>query len=353
MKEELILFIHKVKSNANLLSLGETAAKAGIIEPMLRILGWDTSIASNEVTLEYPVEDGRIDYCLQANKSSQVFLEAKKPAEDLDRHADQLLDYAFRQGVKLAILSSGITWSFYLPLTEGKWEHRRFYTIDILEQEASEAASRFVDFLSKENVLSGNAVKNAQSLLEGRRRQEIVESTIPEAWNRIVSEPDSILLELLSELTAKLCGFKPTDDDLKEFFAHNSGKLLLTPEDDIPESESTPTSTPTSTGDRESIYIAESDKISVLSLVPEIVRILQSHGGRARKEQVEEEVYHKFERSFRLPYYQQPVSTGVPRWQHNLAWAKEAAKNRGLVKRPSESGRGVWELTQSGRAMKV
>lgn len=348
MKEELVEFIEKVRLSPNLLSLGEASTKTGIIEPILRILEWDTSIASDEVALEYPVEDGRIDYCLHANKSSHVFLEAKKPSEDLDRHADQLLAYAFRHGVKLAILSSGITWSFYLPLTEGKWEHRRFYTIDLLEQEPIEAATKFIGFLSKQNVFSGDAVKNAEGLLQGKRRLEVIESTIPEAWNRIVSEPNSSLSELLSELTAKLCGLRPTEDEFKSFFLRNSGKLLLTPEEELPEQQPPPFTAPTISG-REIIEVPDSEKISTKSLVPEIIKILHAHGGRARKEQVEEEIFKKFERTFTLPYYQQPVSNGIPRWQHNLAWAKEAAKNLGRIKRPSESGRGVWELTAAGR----
>jgi len=136
MKDELILFFQKIKANQTIRTLGETQAKSGIIEPMLRMLGWDTSIMGDEVTLEFPVEDGRIDYCLHTSKSNQVFLEAKKPSEDLDRHQDQILGYSFRQGIKLAVLSNGITWSFFLPLAEGKWENRRFYTVDILEQDS-------------------------------------------------------------------------------------------------------------------------------------------------------------------------------------------------------------------------
>jgi hypothetical protein len=85
----------------------------------------------------------------------------------------------------------------------------------------------------------------------------------------------------------------------------------------------------------------------------EIVRALQSFRGRATKEQVETYILSRHERVFTLPHYQQPVSCGVPRWQHNIAWAKEAAKKRGLVKWPSESGRGTWELTDEGKTLKV
>ncbi|MBW7889387.1 MAG: hypothetical protein H3C35_13705 [Bacteroidetes bacterium] len=61
MKDELIKFFQKIKNSELIQTLGETQAKSGIIEPILRMLGWDTSIMSDEVTLEFPVEDGRID----------------------------------------------------------------------------------------------------------------------------------------------------------------------------------------------------------------------------------------------------------------------------------------------------
>jgi len=40
------------------------------------------------------------------------------------------------------------------------------------------------------------------------------------------------------------------------------------------------------------------------------------------------------------------VSNEIPRWKHNVAWAKERAKHRGLIKNPRESGMGFWQLTE-------
>ena len=357
MKDELSLFLSRIKPNSSLLSLGETQAKSGIIEPILRLLEWDTSIASSEVILEYPVEQGRIDYCLQATTSTRVFLEAKKPAEDLDDHQDQLLEYSFRVGVKLAVLSNGVTWAFYLPLSEGKWEHRRFYTVDIIEQDANEAASRLIDFLGRQNVTSGDAVKHATQLLESKRRSDIINNSIPDAWNRIISEPDTSLLNLLAERTGKICGFQPSQNDLIEFFNQKSDTFLVSPEDDSLEPPASVTSASQRTTARvvarEHISISDSGKVLQTDLMYEIVRALQTFGGRAQKEQVEKHIYSKHERIFKLPYYQQLVSTGVPRWQHNIAWAKENAKKQEFVKWPSESGRGIWELTTKGKNTKV
>jgi hypothetical protein len=97
--------------------------------------------------------------------------------------------------------------------------------------------------------------------------------------------------------------------------------------------------------------ISPGKRISQDELIPHIIKVLQKHGGRARKDQVEEEIYQMFKDIFKEPYYQETVSIGVPRWQHNIAWAKERAKKRRLIKRPEESGRGFWEFTEKGMKM--
>lgn len=88
-----------------------------------------------------------------------------------------------------------------------------------------------------------------------------------------------------------------------------------------------------------------SNYISEAQLVPQIVAALRELGGRARKSDVEKKIHRRFEETFTQPYYQEEVS-GVVRWKHYIAWAKEQAKHAGLVKRPLQSGRGIWELTE-------
>lgn len=83
-------------------------------------------------------------------------------------------------------------------------------------------------------------------------------------------------------------------------------------------------------------------------LIPYIIAILRKYGGRARKEEVETEIYKTFCTIFQQDWYQDHVSYGIPRWKHLLAWAKEKAKEKGLIKWPKESGRGYWELTSEG-----
>lgn len=90
-------------------------------------------------------------------------------------------------------------------------------------------------------------------------------------------------------------------------------------------------------------------KITQDDLIPYIIKILHKHGGRASKKQVDEEIYQIFQDEFRDEWYQGVVSYGIPRWKHNIAFAKERAKLlHGYIKSAEESGRGIWELTQEG-----
>jgi len=344
--EQLIAFLEKLKRNPNVRSLDEAPTVQAVVLPILRYLGWDTDNVFDEVIPQFAVQGGKVDFCLRAN-SNDVFVEVKRPAEDLDAHQDQLLNYSYRQGVDLAVLTNGLSWSIYLPLKKGKWETRRCYTIDIVEQDSGEAASRFMELLSKPQVSSGQAVKNAEAIFESLLKKKTVEDTVPQAWNKITSEPEQALVNLLAEVTRKMCGVQPEIGQVKEFFNTFGGRFQLLPQDDLPE-EPKPTKV---AAPKRSISSSQPPirRITQDDLIPHILRSILNHGGKAPKETVQKDIYQKFKDIFDQPWYQELVAYGVPRWQHNVAWARNRAKDRELIKPPAESGRGYWELTELGR----
>ena len=69
---------------------------------------------------------GNVDFALRHRGVNKVFIEVKKVGAKFEAHQEQLLNYSFNYGVKLATLTNGLTWWFYLPLQEGRWEQRRF-----------------------------------------------------------------------------------------------------------------------------------------------------------------------------------------------------------------------------------
>ena len=166
-----------------------------------------------------------MDYALRHNNYNKVFIEVKKVGEDLEKHQEQLLNYSFQEGVKLAILTNGVTWWFYLPLHEGSWEQRKFYTIEIYDQDAEEITQKFVEFLFKENVVSGKAIENAEKIYTSKQKQYLIKDTLPKAWDKLINEPDENLIELIAETTEKLCGYKPDHSTVENFLASYVRKM--------------------------------------------------------------------------------------------------------------------------------
>jgi len=216
MNEELLRLINNFKKDRRLLSFDEASTKQAVILRILNALGWDP-FNIDEVCPEYSVSGKRVDYALRYNGRNKVFIEVKRINEDLEKHQEQLLNYSFQEGVKLAILTNGISWWFYLPLREGSWEQRKFYTIEIYDQDSEDIVNKFEDFLAKGNVISDKAIKNAENLYKSRQKHNLIRETIPKAWEKIITEPDDLLVELLAETTEKLCGYKPDNDVIEKF----------------------------------------------------------------------------------------------------------------------------------------
>ena len=352
-------WIKEIRDDPNISTWNEAQAKEWIIRPILDLLGW----GGREITPEYGVGARRVDYSLQADGDNEVFLEAKKPGEELENHQEQLLDYSFKEGVELAILTNSIFWWFYLPLKKGVWDDRKFYTIDILGQEIEDIVDKFDLLLSREHIASGKAVQHAESILESRQREERVKQALPEAWNSVIKEPHELLVEILIETVEEACDFKLENSEILRFMRFHHEKWLLStePEQEFPP----PTTSPITTTESPNKNQTESpkrmqsitkdeekphNKITQDQLIPHILKILYDHGGRAPKHQVENKIYESLEDIFQHKWYQATVSHGIPKWKHDIAWAKQRAKDlHGFIKDPEESGRGIWELTQEGK----
>lgn len=227
MKEQLMGFIADIRANNLINSFDEATTKQAIILRLLSALSWNI-FDTSEVKPEYSVSSKRVDYSLRINNANKVFLEVKKVTEDLENHQEQLLNYSFQEGVKLAILTNGITWWFYLPLNEGNWEQRRFYAIDIIQQDQSDIAKKFIDFLGKESVKNEEAVKKAEQIYKGQVKDIEIKRNLPRAWNKLISETDDLLVDLINETLEKICGYRADEKLIEDFLKWNVGTIDIT-----------------------------------------------------------------------------------------------------------------------------
>lgn len=207
-------------STGRLTQFDEANTKATAIEPILRELGWDV-VDPDEVRREHSVGNRSVDYALFCDDTLKVFVEAKKGSESLERHQQQLLDYAFAEGVEIAVLSNGGTWWFYLPIRAVNWGRRRVATLELYQQNSTKIAQKLVDLLGKNDVCCGGTIENAE-------RHQILEA-LPNVWNRLVSEPDSSIVNLLAEQTHKLCVREPDRDEVEQFLSGHLEQIQITP----------------------------------------------------------------------------------------------------------------------------
>ena len=200
----------------------EEAARQTAVLPVLDALGWDCW-DGNEVTPEFEVRGGRVDYCLQVPGQRLVLIEVKRTGTDLTGHQEQLLRYAFDEGVPLAALTDGRVWWLYLPTAAGNWEQRRFFSIDFRQQEASRAAADLERFLSRSDIVSGAALKEAQREFESQERDRRVRAALQDAWKQVLGDPDGLLRDLLAETVKEISGHQPDRDTVAGFLQGISG----------------------------------------------------------------------------------------------------------------------------------
>ncbi len=85
-------------------------------------------------------------------------------------------------------------------------------------------------------------------------------------------------------------------------------------------------------------------------LIHFLILVIHTFGGSAKKNQVDDKMFEILHSEFSKDIYQETVANNVERWKHDIAWAKERAKqHHGFIKSAVDAGWGIWELTKIGR----
>ena len=225
MEKKIVSFINDLKSNKKLAAFDEAATKQAVVLRLLSFLGWDI-FDVEQVYPDYSANSSNVSYALRIKNSNKVFIEVKRVHSKLDNHQKTLVNLASREGVNLAVLTNGTIWWFYLISANGSWQRKWFYSIDLIKQKPDAFVPNLMDLLSKTKVAKGQSLKAAKSLFQ-RKRQKLAANFLPEAWNQIISQPNKIFVELLSEQTEKLCRYKVDTKSIQKFLDKHKDKWLV------------------------------------------------------------------------------------------------------------------------------
>jgi len=195
----------------------EQSISQSIVLPVLAALGWDIFDA-HVVCPEYSTESRRrVDFALKLpSRPPMVFIEVKQPNRDLGADR-QLFEYSFHEGIPIAVLTTGVTWDFYLPSGQGEYEDRRFYRLDLTRRADEESSMRLERYLGYSNALSGEAVAAARADYDDRTRRRTAQRALPTCWKTIVESKNTQLLDVVTNTVEDITGVRPMEEDVWSF----------------------------------------------------------------------------------------------------------------------------------------
>jgi len=200
--------------------MSEAQVRQYIIDPVLEKLGWDTQKFPNpEVIPEYPLRGGtNADYACLIDSRPHVIIEAKAAGRQIGgSDLDQLFRYIWESGATLAALTNGKEWHVYLTFVPLEQERKPVSNINLAEIDSDKAASILWSYLSRDRIVSGKAVKDAREKIAADAKIDKARKAIPGAWNKLIEEEGSIVVETLIEKTAADSGSSPDREDVLEF----------------------------------------------------------------------------------------------------------------------------------------
>lgn len=193
----------------------EAAISQQAVAPVLAKLGWEIRDPA-EFVPEYTTASGQVDYALCIKGSPQIFVEVKQ-ARTFQKGVDQLLNYAFTEGIEMAVLTDGRRWSIYLSLEPVPFQERRVELLDIADRRESEAAAVLLRYLERGAVQSGANVKAAREDLRSATRRTKAAANIPSAWASLLEEPDGLIAQCLAERVEENTGVAPAEQDVRGY----------------------------------------------------------------------------------------------------------------------------------------
>ena len=195
----------------------EAEISRGVVSRVLHELGWPV-FDVHVVTPEFKIGTRKADYALcHPPGRPSVLLEVKDLGKADGKGEKQLFEYCFHQGVPIAVLTDGRSWSFFFPAGQGSYQERRFARIDLVGDEPEDSAKTLLEYLAARDVQSGEARNRAQRDYEATRREKEAASKYASVWRKLLSGPESLLLDLFREEVEQVTGVRPDRTGAAEF----------------------------------------------------------------------------------------------------------------------------------------
>jgi hypothetical protein len=195
----------------------EAAVRNSLVLPVLRALGWNTD-DWNQVGQELPIEGNlKPDVALcHPGGIPKIFIEVKRTTT-YEQGVEQLLEYSYKRGVSIAVLTDGQRWSFFYPAGGGSFADRQFHHLDLLHRETSDIRDYLRRYLEHSRVKDGSAFEAARQDMVAMASQREALEALPRAWDSMLEDGDESVSLALAERVQAQTGTRPSPDAVEEF----------------------------------------------------------------------------------------------------------------------------------------
>ena len=202
----------------------EAAVSQSIVLRLLDVLSWPR-FNPQVIIPEYSVEGRRVDFALCHPPSKPIVFIEVKQVGNIEGAERQLFEYAFHEGVPIAILTDGREWRFFHPTAQGDYRERKVHEMDLTEEDSEKNAERLNRYLNYQSIRTGEVVEAIKEDYEKVVQQRQVTTRLPEAWSKLLEEADEFLLDVMAEKVESLCGYKPADEQVLDFLKSLERKI--------------------------------------------------------------------------------------------------------------------------------
>lgn len=211
-----------------------SSMKQAVVLRILDAAGWNAFDLS-EVEPDFQAGSARVDYALKSASSARtrasatpkVLVEVKPLNENLESERSQrrITNLCGRAEVEVGVLTDGLSWLFFLWSPDAGRQDSLFCEINI-QRDPETASAELNNYLSKDRVSNGQAVRSAERSLRDRNRGELIRNSIIEGWQQVVRGLDEGLVELIAVAAEQRTGIRPENRLVRRVLIEQRADLL-------------------------------------------------------------------------------------------------------------------------------
>ena len=193
----------------------EENVKLKIIIPLLQLLGYDIN---KNMDFEHSVRNKRADIGLKINNVLRIIVECKSLEQNLDKHIEQALDYAWKKQVNWVILTNGKETRLYRTWIENVPEakDRELWRVNLRELESQ--FKKLLEWISYRSLTT----KKIEEISEEREKEIVEVVTEPQLVQNLKDAKELLITNAIPKIKVKFYSDEQFKKQVEDWCANSN-----------------------------------------------------------------------------------------------------------------------------------